>query len=72
MPSNILPWLTVIAQLVALGRVTQTEISQMVRAARGKTDVDTENEDYALLEEVGLLIEIEQAKARAEAGIVIT
>jgi hypothetical protein len=68
MNPSVLPWLTVIAQFIVLGRTTVEEVSGMIAAHRGATDADTQAEDDAALAHLRLVIAQNKHDAQIEAG----
>ena len=67
-PNEIMLWIGVLSQLVAVGRVTEQEIVSIYKSLRGSTDVETAAADDALLEEFSQIVAAERASALAAAG----
>ena len=69
MIAAIIPWATVVAQLISLGVTTYEQVAALFKGQHDQTDVQTAAEDDAQLLVLRGLIAINKEKARIEAGL---
>jgi hypothetical protein len=69
MIAAIIPWATVVAELIRLGVTTYEQVSALFKGQHDQTDVQTAAEDNAQLLLLRGLIADNREKARIEAGL---
>lgn len=65
----IIPWATVVAQLIGLGVTTYEQVAALFKGQHDQTDVQTAAEDDAQLLLLRGIIADNKEKARIEAGL---
>jgi hypothetical protein len=69
-PAALIAWISVVAELIRVGKTTYDEVASLFKSHAHGTDLDTKAEDDAMLALMQEVIAQKRAEAAKEAGLV--